>query len=126
MSRPLATLPFRWRTALDEPQAQWQRRIDVASWNGQTLAEVRAALATLRDSTATLAAGHPPELWLCDAGGGLSEHDPPFGPEELLEWTHDTYGEERLGQRHESRKPKAFILFTFPPASAEGRERVSW
>ena len=112
----LTTLPLRWRVAPDEPAAKW--RSDSTAWAGQTVGDVRAALAPLRDSTATLAAAYAPELWLCDADGTFSQPEPPVDAEDLLAWTNSTYGDARLGERHASRKPKAFVLFTFPPAVA--------
>ena len=112
----LTTLPLRWRVAPDEPAAKW--RSGSTAWAGQTVDDVRAALAPLRDSTATLAAAYAPELWLCDADGALSRPEPPVAPPKLLKWTNTTYQDNRLGEEHDDGSPKAFVLFTFPPAVA--------
>ena len=112
----LTTLPLRWRVAPDEPAAKW--RSDSTAWAGQTVGDVRAALAPLRDSTATLAAAYAPELWLCDENGALSRPEPPVDAEDLLAWTNTMYQDNGLGEEHDDGSPKAFVLFTFPPAVA--------
>ena len=116
----LTTLPFRWRVAPDEPAAKW--RTGVEAWNGETIDRLRATLAPTRGSDAALAAAHAPELWLRDETGALSRPEPPVATEDLLEWTNTSHGDAPLGARHLNRKHKAFVLFTFPPATAPARK----
>ena len=129
----LATLPFRWRTAADEPQAKW--RFGNTGWlAGQTVDDVRRALASSCKSDADLAAGHPPELWYCDEDGGLRQPDRPVPPAALLKWTNVSYRDRRLGDENDDGSPKAVVVFTFPPAAAVTRthmprrpgDQVSW
>ena len=112
----LTTLPLRWRVAPDEPAAKW--RSDSTAWAGQTVADMRRALAPTCNSTATLAAAYAPELWLCGADGTFSQPEPPVAPAKLLKWTNTTYHDSRLGEEHDDGSPKAFVLFTFPPTAA--------
>ena len=116
MARALAMLPLRWRRTATEGAGAW--RITQAKWGeDKNIDDLREALADKFKSLLDDYTQHLPELWHVDENGAMTHVD--VAGEEILQWTSTTYGDARLGEKHANGKPKAFVLFTFPPAPKE-------
>ena len=106
---------FRWRTSATAPPAQWKR--GAHEWTSGTLADLRRALAPTCGSAAELAADYDPSLWVSDRNGNVAPEPEDIAADVLLSWTPTTCTGE-LFTRHANGRPRAVLLFTFPPAEA--------
>jgi len=110
-----SVVAFRWRTSAAAQPAQWKR--GTHEWVSGTLDDLRRALAPTCGSTAELAADHDPQLWACDHSGNVAPEREDIPADVLLSWTPATCPPE-LFRPHENGRPRAVLLFTFPPAEA--------
>ena len=118
MASPPQTLAFRWRAEKDTPIAAWA--IDSARFGeGDTVGDVRRRLAPTCGSTALLAGPLGPEVRLCDDRGNVALHPEDTPPEVVLAWTPSTYPRLLL-ELHPNGRPRAVLVFTFPPADVPG------
>ena len=107
-------LGFRWRTS-DAPGVPQLRGSTVFLPN-ETVDTLRRRLALECGSSAAVAAAAAgPELWLCNDDEEETPTTRQAAPE-ILDWVPTT-SPTLLFERHASRRRKAVILFTFPPAT---------
>ena len=107
-------LGFRWRTS-DAPGAP-QMRGTTQFLPNETVDDMRCRLAHARGSSAAATAtAAGPELWLCNDDEEETPTTRQAAPE-ILDWVPTT-SPTLLFERHASRRRKAVILFTFPPAT---------
>ena len=127
------TLPFRWRADKDfqydhnkpDDGNSWAP-LDVTSWaDSEPIGDVRRRIASSYGSNASKAAEHAPELWECDEDCTPVQRVN-IGAAWILRWNSAT-AEQRLHTYFDNGNPRAFILFTFPPAPpVNGNGRVSF